>query len=64
MWRWGTCTSHALIRIAVVDRGRMVPMAPVVDALGLDATGRPLPLWIAAWADAEAQRPWPPMQPA
>jgi acyl-CoA thioesterase FadM len=62
MWRKGTCTSHGLLRVAVTDRNGMVPMETVTRAFGPTGPARPLPGWIAAWASADAQRPWPPMQ--
>lgn len=61
MWRKGECTSHTLIRLGVTDAKGLVPTAVLVDALGIDPQSPPLPDWITAWAEAEAQRPWPPM---
>lgn len=59
MWRGPDCTSQALLRTAVVARGRLVPTAKVEAALGV---GSPpgLPGWVAGWIAAEAERPWPP----
>ena len=62
MWVRGSCTSHALLRTAVTDRNGVVVPDRVKAALGVDDPSRPLPDWIAAWTEAEAQRPWPPMQ--
>ena len=61
MWREGTCTSHALVRIAVTSRDGIVPTERVRDAMGLPPSP-PLPGWIAAWSEADARRPWPPMR--
>ena len=57
----GECTSHALLRTAVTDRKRMIPMTEA--AVAMDAGNSPaLPDWVAAWSDADDTRPWPPMQ--
>lgn len=61
MWRSGECTSHGLIRMAVTGRNGLVPTAELAQVMDVPAEGPPLPPWIQAWADAEAQRPWPPM---
>ncbi|MBJ3761411.1 acyl-CoA thioesterase [Maribius pontilimi] len=61
MWVKGTCTSHGLFRNAVTDKNGLVPMARAAEALGI--TDRPhIPEWIRHWTEAEAKRPWPPMQ--
>ena len=57
----GVVTSHALLRMGVTSRDGLVPSADVEAALGLDGPP-PLPDWIRAWADADRQRPWPPME--
>lgn len=61
MWRNGECTSHALLRMAVTDKGGIVPtdrLLQIIDAPP-DLT---LPDWAQRWAEADAHRPWPPMQ--
>ncbi|WP_099825870.1 thioesterase family protein [Oceaniglobus indicus] len=60
MWRKGEATSNALMRTAVTDGNGIVPMARAATALGHDGASPPLPDWIAAWAEADARRPWPP----
>ncbi len=62
MWRNGECTSHGLLRMAITDRSGLVPTDRVAAAFGHDGASPPLPGWVGAWIDAEAQRPWPPMQ--
>ncbi|MEL6619447.1 MAG: acyl-CoA thioesterase [Pseudomonadota bacterium] len=63
MWKSdGECASHVLYRAAVTDRNGLVTTDRIAAALGTDATSPPIPDWIAAWIEAEAKRPWPPMQ--
>jgi acyl-CoA thioesterase FadM len=59
MWRGEECTSHALIRMAVVGKSGMVPPAEVAAAMAA-VDGPALPDWVAAWIAADATRPWPP----
>ncbi|SFQ02798.1 Thioesterase-like superfamily protein [Roseivivax halotolerans] len=61
MWRGdGECTSHALFRTAVTDKSGIVPPDRVAAAVGHTDPAPEMPGWIAAWIDAEAERPWPP----
>lgn len=63
MWnRKGECTSHVLYRAAAVRKGKSVPPMQVAEAMGVDPVSPPLSDWIVAWSEADAQRPWPPMQ--
>lgn len=64
MWRGETCCNHALLRTGVTERGRLAPTDRVAAALGHDGTSPALPGWVAAWVEADATRPWPPMQDA
>ncbi len=59
-WKRGECCSHALIRIAITAGKGIIPSSAMAEALGLAPESPPLPGWIAAWAEAEAMRPWPP----
>jgi len=52
--------SSALIRAAVADQQGLVDIGEVASALGKEAWNPGLPVWVQAWIDAEAQRPWPP----
>ncbi|MEM1235560.1 MAG: acyl-CoA thioesterase [Pseudomonadota bacterium] len=58
----GECANHALFRTAVVHKHRGVPTTEVAEAMGADHDTGALPAWVKAWTEAEAQRPWPPMQ--
>ncbi|ETX15760.1 thioeseterase [Roseivivax halodurans JCM 10272] len=65
MWtRNGDCASHALFRSAVTRETGIVPPEDVIAAMGLAIPSPEIPQWIRAWIDAEATRPWPPMQDA
>ncbi|MFK7834676.1 MAG: acyl-CoA thioesterase [Sulfitobacter sp.] len=63
MWkRNGTCASHVLYRAAVTSKNGIVPPADVLKAMGQDVPSPQMPEWIEAWTQADAKRPWPPMQ--
>ncbi len=63
MWRGGEALNHLLLRLAVTGPGGIVPPARLAAAMGHSDQDSPaLPGWVQAWIDAEAQRPWPPMQ--
>ena len=62
MWRGATCCNHALLRTGITQAGRLAPVADVARAMGHDGVAPALPDWVVAWADADATRPWPPMQ--
>ncbi len=62
LWRGAECCSHALLRMAITGGRGIVPSADLARALGLPEASPPLPGWVAAWAEADARRPWPPMQ--
>jgi acyl-CoA thioesterase FadM len=60
MWRGNDCTTHMLVRGAITGPQGLVPPADVAAAMGKPGESPPLPDWVAAWIEAEAQRPWPP----
>lgn len=60
LWRGEECTSHVLIRSAIVSKGGIVPPANLAAAAGQPAESPALPDWVKAWTEAEALRPWPP----
>lgn len=62
LWRGQTCCSHGLLRMALVDANGIVNPQVMATAMGWPKLD--LPQWVQAWADADARRPWPPMQAA
>jgi len=56
----GAPAHHAVFRVAVADGGGLVGADRVAAALGDEGWDAPLPGWVAAWAEAESARPWPP----
>ncbi|MEO0939479.1 MAG: acyl-CoA thioesterase [Pseudomonadota bacterium] len=62
MWVRGECASHVLYRTAAIKNGKVVTPDRVAEALNVDGPPPAIPGWVKAWTEAEAQRPWPPMQ--
>ncbi len=63
MWKQnGECAGHVLIRSAVPGKNGIVPPSDVAAEMGIIPLSPALPDWVQAWADADALRPWPPMQ--
>ncbi|WP_136442037.1 thioesterase family protein [Pacificoceanicola onchidii] len=62
MWKGDECTSHAVYRSAVTDRNGIVTTDRIIAAMKVTDPAPELPEWIKGWIDAEAARPWPPMQ--
>ncbi len=60
MWKGDECTSHVLIRSAIVSKAGMVNPSELATALGAAPQSPPLPDWVTAWIAADATRPWPP----
>lgn len=60
IWVGEDCANAAVLRIAVLEDRKMIPPVRALSALGHPGDPPPLPDWIAAWAAAEALRPWPP----
>lgn len=60
MWKGNDCTSHILLRSAVISKAGMVPPEKVLMALGQPTQSPALPDWVQAWIEGDAQRSWPP----
>ena len=66
MWARGDCLNHMLLRVAIVGgaaRKGLVSPAEFMAALGYSDPSPSLPGWVAAWIEADALRPWPPVLP-
>jgi acyl-CoA thioesterase FadM len=64
MWKGDDCTSHILIRSAMIGAGRSGIVAPKELALacGLSGESPALPDWVQAWIAGDATRAWPPQR--
>lgn len=63
MWdREGTCCNHLLIRAAILKNRKLTAPINFIDQLAPGTVSPELPDWVAAWAEADKLRPWPPMQ--
>ncbi|HMS93996.1 MAG TPA: acyl-CoA thioesterase [Tabrizicola sp.] len=60
MWKGEECTSHVLIRSAIVSKAGIVPPAELAKAAGVPSESPDLPDWVKAWIAADNSRPWPP----
>lgn len=60
LWRNGEAANQILIRSAVTSKAGIIAPARLVEALGEATESPPLPAWVAAWIEAEGERPWPP----
>ena len=62
LWRGNDCCAHAVLRTALTTGKGIVPPSEIAAVLDMPDESPPLPGWVQAWSDAEADRPWPPMQ--
>jgi acyl-CoA thioesterase FadM len=60
MWKGDDCTSHVLIRSAIVSAKGIVAPSDMARAMGAAPESPALPDWVTAWIAADATRPWPP----
>lgn len=62
LWKQdGECANHALIRLAVTGADGIVAPDQVARIMGVDPVSPKLADWITNWIEAEATRPWPPV---
>jgi len=65
MWtKSGECANHILLRMAVTDASGIVQPAKAMAQLPDAVTTTEMPDWVKNWIEADATRPWPPMQDA
>ena len=63
MWSQdGNCANHILYRTAVTGKPGIIPPETVIAELGSDVGCPEQPDWVRGWIEADAIRPWPPMQ--
>lgn len=60
MLRRGEPTANVMCRTVITAKGRLVKTDEVAKALGREDWNPPLPRWVHAWIEADAERPWPP----
>jgi acyl-CoA thioesterase FadM len=60
MFAGGEALSAVLIRGAVTGPDGILPTDRLVAAIGAENWPETPPAWVAAWAEAETARPWPP----
>ena len=56
--RKGKTHSSALVRAGITSKQGLVPVAKVLDALGMSDWNPGMPEWVKAWSKAEELRPW------
>jgi len=61
IWIGNECAVQALYRSAVTDKNGLVTPDRLLTAMGIAALPPEVPDWVQAWIDADATRPWPPI---
>lgn len=62
MWKGAECTSHMIIRSAIVGKSGIVPPKELIAVLAQTMESPPLPDWVKTWVTAENARAWPPQR--
>ena len=61
IWIGDECAVQALYRSALTDKNGLVRPERLLKVLTIDEPQPPLPDWVQNWVDADATRPWPPL---
>jgi len=61
IWIGEECAVQALYRSAVTDKNGLVRPERLFEAMDFDEPQPQLPDWVEAWIEADATRPWPPV---
>ena len=62
LWRKGDGCAQAVLRTALTTGKGIVPPSEFAEVLDMPEQSPALPAWVQRWSEAEAERPWPPMQ--
>ncbi len=62
IWIGEECAVQALYRSALTDKNGLVRPHRLLEVIKSDAAPPPLPDWVQNWVDADATRPWPPVE--
>lgn len=60
MWVKDKPAGSALFRAALTSKDGIVPPSELFKSENIEPPHAPMPIWVAAWAEAESLRPWPP----
>ena len=60
MWVKGTPASSILLRTGITSKGRVIPTAFVIEALGIERPDSEMHPWVRDWIHSEESRLWPP----
>ncbi|MEJ6404855.1 acyl-CoA thioesterase [Yoonia sp. 2307UL14-13] len=61
IWIDDECAVQALYRSAVTDKNGLVTPDRLFAVMGHEGVSPDLPPWVQSWIDADATRPWPPI---
>ncbi len=61
IWIGEECAVQALYRSALTDKNGLVRPDRLLEVITVEEPQPPLPDWVQNWVDADATRPWPPM---
>ena len=56
----GRCAVQSLCRLAITQRGKLLPFPKACEKMGIIPPSLECPIWVKKWIEAESERPWPP----